>query len=295
VLERLKRNEVIIGDGAWGTMLMARGLEQGQCPESVNLDNPDMLREVAALYLDAGAELVTTNSFGGSPLKLEHYGMADATDRVNRAAAGAVRDLAHRRGALVSGSVGPCGKLLRPYGDADPAVVEDGFRRQVAALAEGGADVICIETMIDLEEARLAVRAARAEGADLPLMATMTFDDTPRGFFTIMGTSVKDAGRALADEGVDVIGSNCGHGVEQMVGIAAEFRRTTDLPVLIQANAGLPKATVDGLVYPEDPESYGRGAERLFDLGVAVIGGCCGTTPEHIRILRTLRDRRAAR
>lgn len=291
MLARLQRGEVLIGDGAWGTMLMARGLKPGECPERVNLDRPAVIEEVAALYIDAGAELVTTNSFGGSPLKLEHYGLEGRAHEINRSAARAVHDLVAGR-ALVSGSVGPCGKLLKPYGDTDPEVVEDGFRRQTAALAEGGADVICIETMIDLHEAHLALRAAKAEAPELPVMATMTFDETPRGFFTIMGVTVETAAKELRDAGADVIGSNCGHGIEQMVAIARAFREFSNIPVLIQANAGLPKSTADGLVYPEGPESYAKAAESLLDLGVSIIGGCCGTTPEHIRALRAMRDRR---
>ena len=293
MLDRLQRHEVIIGDGAWGTMLMARGLEPGRCPEAMTLDRPDTIREIAELYLDAGAELVTTNTFGGSPLNLETHGLADQAAAVNRAAAAVVKDLAKVRGALVSASVGPCGRLLEPYGDARAEQVENGFRCQIAALAEGGADVICIETMIDLEEAILAIRAALSEAPGLPIMATMTFDETPRGFFTIMGTTVETAAQALTDEGAQVVGSNCGHGISQMVEIAREFQSHTSLPLLIQANAGLPKATADGLEYPDGPESYAQAAEALIDLGVGIIGGCCGTTPEHIRALRAMRDQRA--
>ncbi len=291
MLSRLARGEVVVGDGGWGTLLMARGLVPGRAPETVVLERPELISEIAGRYLEAGAELLTTNSFGGSPLRLAQAGLADRVEEVNREAAAVLRRVAAGR-ALVSGSVGPCGQLLAPLGEADPGEVEEGFRRQVAALVEGGADLICVETMTDLEEATRAVRAARGVAPALPVMASMTFDATPRGFFTVMGVSVEQAVRGLAEAGANVVGSNCGHGVEQMIGIAEAMGRATELPILIQANAGLPVVRGDEIVYPDGPERFAAGCERLLELGVSVVGGCCGTTPDHIRALRRLVDRR---
>lgn len=286
MLSRLAAGETIVGDGGWGTMLMARGLEPGACPEKLNLERPELLAEIAGLYLAAGAELVTTNTFGGSPLKLAHYGLEDRCEELNRRGVEVVRDLVSGQ-ALVAASVGPCGRLLEPYGDAKTDTVRAGFERQIAAVAEAGADVLVIETMIDAAEAELALAAAKGEAPDLPLVATMTFDDTPRGFFTIMGVSVEEAVRRLADGGADVVGSNCGHGTAPMAEIARAFKATgTTLPIAIQANAGLPEDRDGELVWPEDPETWAAGAARLKDLGVGLIGGCCGTTPEHIAALR---------
>jgi len=289
VLSRLAAGETILGDGGWGTMLMAHGLQPGECPEMLNLERPELLAEIAELYLEAGADFITTNTFGGSPLKLEHAGLAERCAELNRRGVEIVRQVVRGR-ALVAASVGPCGRLLKPYGDCDPEVVAAGFARQIAALAEAGADLLVIETMTDATEAELALATTKNEAPGLPVVATMTFDATPRGFFTIMGVTVKEAAGRLADAGADIVGSNCGHGIGPMIEIARDFRACTGLPVAIQANAGLPENRDGHLVWPEDPETWVDGAAGLRDLGVGLIGGCCGTTPGHIRALRRRLD-----
>jgi 5-methyltetrahydrofolate--homocysteine methyltransferase len=239
---------------------------------------------VATLYLDAGAEVVQTNTFGGSPLKLAAYGLDDRTEEINRAAARAVRGAVGDR-AYVSGSCGPCGRTLEPYGDAKPDDVRAGFVRQMGALVEAGVDILCIETMTDLAEARLAIEAARGVSADVPVMATMTFDATPRGYFTIMGVDVAAAADGLVAAGADLVGSNCGNGIEKMIEIAHAFRARTSTPLIIQSNAGLPRMVDGRVVYDETPEFMAERALELVDIGVRVIGGCCGTTPQHTRAL----------
>jgi 5-methyltetrahydrofolate--homocysteine methyltransferase len=291
LLRRLAERGVLIGDGAWGTMLMARGLESGQCPESVNLDRPELLTEIAELYLDAGADLITTNTFGASPLNLASYGLEDRTEEINRAAVEAVRTAVGQR-ALVSASVGPTGRILKPYGEADPAEIGQAFSVQIGALVAAGADVICVETMIDLSEAVLAVEAARSVSTEIPVMATMTFDPTPRGFFTAMGVNIEQAIEGLRNAGADVVGSNCGNGIDQMVEIGRQFTECTERPVIIQSNAGLPEHRGGELHYPETPEFMADRVTQLLECGVRVIGGCCGTGPGHIRALREMVDRR---
>ncbi|MCD4748621.1 MAG: homocysteine S-methyltransferase family protein [Thermoanaerobaculales bacterium] len=290
MLKRLMSGDRLVGDGAWGSLLMARGLPPGACPDAMNLQRPEVLEEIAAEYLEAGADLLTTNTFGGSPLALERYGLESRVEEINRRGAEIIAGVTGGR-ALVSASVGPSGRILKPYGDTDPGVVGDGFRRQVAALAEGGADVICIETMTDLEEACLAVDAARLEAPGLPVMASMTFEAIPRGFFTVMGVSVEAAVVGLCDRGADIIGTNCGNGIDLMVSIAEELARHSSVPVLVQSNAGLPVADADGVVYPEGPEFFSDRITALLQLGVAVIGGCCGTTFDHVRVIRRQVDR----
>jgi 5-methyltetrahydrofolate--homocysteine methyltransferase len=289
LLDRIRGGGVVVGDGAWGTQLFARGLKPGDCPEALNLERPEVLEEIAALYLEAGAEYITTNTFGGSPLKLAPYGLDGRCEEVNRAAVEAVRRAVGGR-AWVWASVGPCGRILAPYGDADPDEVRDGFARQIAALAAAGADVLCVETMTDLSEARLALDAARTTAPDLPVVATMTFDPTPRGYFTIMGVTVEQAAAGLEAAGAHVVGSNCGNGIERMVEIARLLRECSTLPVAIQSNAGLPENRGGEVVYPETPEYMADHARRLVHLGVAVIGGCCGTGPDHVRALRRMVD-----
>jgi 5-methyltetrahydrofolate--homocysteine methyltransferase len=289
LLERLSDGEVLVADGAMGTMLLDRGLGIGAPPESVNLSRPEILEEIARLYLDAGADIIQTNTFGGSPLKLAMYALDDRAGEINHAAVRAVRRVVDDR-ALVSGSCGPSGKMLTPYGDTEPAEMYRSFRRQMEALIGADVDAICIETMTDPKEAALAIKAAKDVRAGIPVMATMTFDPTPRGYFTIMGTSIEQAAAELAEAGADVVGSNCGNGIEPMIEIARLFRACSDRPLLIQPNAGLPD-TMDGrLVYSETPDFMAERAQQLIEAGVSIIGGCCGTTPEHIRSLRRMVD-----
>jgi 5-methyltetrahydrofolate--homocysteine methyltransferase len=289
ILGRLRAGEILCGDGAWGTQLMARGLEPGESPEALNLSDSPALAEVAELYLEAGADLITTNTFGGSPLNLFSHGLADRAEEINRAAVEMIEPVVRDR-AYISASVGPTGKILEPYGDTSAEAVAEAFDRQVGALVEAGADLICVETMIDITEARLAVEAARSHSADIPIIATMTFDVTPRGFFTTMGVTVEQACSELVAAGADIVGSNCGNGIEKMVEIAREFCQHASVPVIIQSNAGLPEHRDGELVYPESPEFMAEYARELIDLGVTVIGGCCGTGPDHIRALRAVID-----
>ena len=287
LLERLAAGERLVGDGATGTLLLAGGLAPGEPPETINLSRPALVEEIARLYLDAGADLLQTNTFGGSPLKLALHGLERETETLNRAAVEATRRVAGER-AYVAGSCGPTGRLLEPYGDTSPDAMYDSFRRQVTALIAAGVDCVCVETMTDLAEARLAIRAAKDVAPRIPVLATMTFDPTPRGYFTIMGVSIAAAAAGLAEAGADVVGSNCGNGIEPMVAIAREFRRHTTLPLLIQPNAGLPRMQGATTVYDETPAFMAEKARGLIDAGVSVIGGCCGTTPAHIAALRAL-------
>jgi 5-methyltetrahydrofolate--homocysteine methyltransferase len=285
LLARLKRREVLVGDGAWGTQLMQRGLPPGQPPEWFALERPEVIEEIARLYVAAGADLVTTDTFGATSFRLRLHGLESERARVNRQAVEAVRRAVSGR-ALVSASVGPSGQLLEPYGDTSPDAVEEAFAEQIAVLASAGADVLCVETMGDLTEATRAVKAARAVAPGVPVMATMTFEPTARGYFTVMGTSVEKAVGGLEAAGADVVGSNCGTGIADMVEIARAMARATRLPLLIQPNAGLPHTRAGQAVYDETPETMAARVPELLDLGVAVVGGCCGTTPEHVRAIR---------
>ncbi len=288
-MERVRRGDIILADGAIGTMLIQRGLRPNECPESINLGDLDVLRDIASAYLDAGAEIIQTNTFGGSPLKLERYNLAGKTEEINRRAVEAVRQAAGDR-AYVSGSCGPSGRLLIPYGDTAPEQVYESALKQTEALIDAGVDIICVETMTDITEAVLNVKAAKSISDDIPVMATMTFDRTPKGFYTIMGVTVENAADELTKAGADIIGSNCGHGIELMIKIAKEFSIRTRRPLIIQSNAGLPRIADGVATYPESPEFMAEKARQLIDIGVSVIGGCCGTTPDHIRALRAMLD-----
>lgn len=291
LLERLGRGDTLLADGGMGTMLFERGLAPGNCPESLTLADPEVLEEISRLYLDAGAEILQTNTFGASSLKLADFGLEKQTEALNSRAVEIVKGVAAGR-AIVSGSVGPSGKLLVPYGDTDPETLRQSYERQIRALVEAGVDVICIETMMDVGEASLVVEVSKNVSPKTPVMATMTFQATPRGFFTMMGQTIAEVAAALESAGADVIGSNCGNGIDRMIEITREFRASTRLPILIQSNAGIPETKGNRVVYPETPEYFSDRVEQMLAAGASIMGGCCGTTPVHIRAMRKVLDAR---
>jgi 5-methyltetrahydrofolate--homocysteine methyltransferase len=291
LLDRLATGEILVCDGAMGTILFERGLKPGECPERWNLDRAETLTEIARLYAEAGADMVETNTFGGSPLKLAQYGLDSRTEEINVRAVRAARKGVSDR-ALVAASCGPTGRMLTPHGDMEPEEIYAAFERQLRAVLAEGVDAVCIETMTDLTEATLAIRAARALSPTMTILATMTFDSTPHGFFTVMGVTIEQAARGLLEAGADVVGSNCGNGIDNMVRIAGEFRNHTPHPLIIQSNAGLPRIEDGKVVYSETPDFMAARVDRLIDIGVNIIGGCCGTTPAHIAAMRRVVDRR---
>ena len=283
LLERLGRGGVMISDGATGTFLQQHGLEPGGCPEEFNASRPDVVREMARQYFDAGSEMALTNSFGGSVYMQKKYGYGDRVGEFNRLAAEHARSQAPE-GSLVIGSVGPTGEFLEPLGPVSEQEMYAAFVQQVTALEEGGADGVVVETMTALEEATLAIRAAR-ENTGLAIMATMVFDKGPRGFFTMMGVTPERAVVELEKAGAHVVGTNCGNGIDNMVEIARRMREETSGYLLVHSNAGIPAMRGREIIYPESPEYMAERFMALADLGVDIIGGCCGTGPEHIRAL----------
>ena len=283
LLERLRRGDLLISDGATGTFLQQHGLEPGGCPEEFNSSQPEVVREMARQYFEAGSDFVLTNSFGGSVYMQRKYGYGERVVEFNRLAAEHARSQAPE-GRFVVGSVGPTGEFLEPLGPASERDMYDAFAEQVKALEEGGADGVVIETMTAVEEAGIAVRAAR-EHTSLVVMATMVFDKGPRGFFTMMGVTPERAVHGMQDAGAHVVGSNCGNGIDNMVEIARRMRAETDGFLLIHSNAGIPAMREGQIIYPESPEYMAERFLELAEIGVNIIGGCCGTGPEHIRAL----------
>ena len=290
LLAQLKQG-IFLFDGGIGTQLQERGLPVGEVPERWNLENPEAVRDVHERYLQAGAQAVTTNSFGGSPHKLKSLSWQDRAYEVNKAAARLAREAAGEHG-FVAGSVGPTGALLM-MGDIDASAIQAGFETQVTGLADGGADVIIIETMSDLEEATLALRAAKT-ACRLPVIVSMTFEPGALGFRTMMGIDIPTAVKAIEDEGADVLGTNCGVGIESAIEIVREMRQHTSLPILAEPNAGLPKLVDGKTEYLETPEMMAQKLPELIAAGAQIVGGCCGTTPEHIRAFRKIIGSRTA-
>ena len=289
ILERLSRGEVLISDGATGTFLQDHGLEPGGCPEEFNVTHPEVVRLMASEFFAAGSDIVLTATFGGSRFMLKKYGHERRVAEINRLAARHARSVAPA-GRYVLGSVGPTGEFIEPLGQVTEAEMLEAFTEQIGALAEGGVDGVVIETMIAVEEAALAVRAAR-QFPNLTIAATMTYEKGPRGFFSVMGVTPERGVRELQEAGAHIVGANCGNGIDGMIEVAREIRQATDGYVLIHSNAGIPRVINNTIVYPETPEYMAERFKTLVDLGVNIVGGCCGTTPAHIRALsRRLRN-----
>lgn len=283
LIERLERGDTIVSDGATGTYLQENGLEAGGCPEEFNVSHPDIVQNMAKRYFDAGSEMVLTNSFGGSKFMTKKYGFEDKVSEFNRLAAEHARSVAPP-GGFVIGSVGPTGEFLEPLGPVSQTEMYDAFVDQITALAAGGADGVVIETMTAIEEATLAVKAAK-DNTDLVVMSTMVYDPGPRGFFTMMGVRPEDGVKQLRQAGADVVGTNCGNGIERMVEIARLMRAVDDGYMIVHSNAGIPAIINMEIVYPETPSFMVEHFKILQELGINILGGCCGTGPDHIKAL----------
>jgi 5-methyltetrahydrofolate--homocysteine methyltransferase len=285
MIERIKNGEILISDGAIGTILMQGYINIGEPPEIINLRDPTVLENISKSYLEAGAELIQTNTFGASRMRLTKYSLEGKLKEINRAAIRAVKNVV-AKDTIVVASVGPTGRLLKPYGDVDVQEIKDNYKEQMEIIYEEGVDAVCIETMTDINEMRLAIEAAKSLSDEIPIIATMTFDETPRGFYTVMGYGVREAIKVIEESGANVVGSNCGNGIDKMVKIAIELRKYAVLPIIIQSNAGLPILKDGNIYYPESPEYMASKSIELVRAGVSIVGGCCGTTPAHIKAIR---------
>jgi 5-methyltetrahydrofolate--homocysteine methyltransferase len=284
LVNKLKEGKVLVSDGAWGTFLHERGLQPGECPELWNITHRDDVLAIAKSYIDAGADMILTNSFGGSPSKLDHYGLKDRAFELNQAAAEISRQAAGDD-HYVLGNIGPTGVMLM-MGQVSEQEMYDGFRIQAEALKQGGADAICIETMAAIDEGVLAVRAAK-ENTDLEVICSFTFEKTVQNDYrTMMGVTPSEMVKAVRDAGADIIGTNCGNGFDQMIYIVEEIRKVEpSIPILVHANAGVPLIEEGETIFPETPEMMASKVKDLINCGANIIGGCCGTTPDHIQAL----------
>jgi 5-methyltetrahydrofolate--homocysteine methyltransferase len=282
--------EVLLSDGAWGTELQRLGLPLGSPPDEWNLSEPERVASVARAYVEAGASIVETNTFGSSRINLARHGLADRAEEISRRGAELTAREASGR-ALTAGSIGPCGRLLAS-GEVGEQELFDAFAEQARGLAAGGADWIVVESMIDVAEMRIALRAAR-EASRLPVAASMTYDPAPGGCRTMMGNSVAECVRAAEDAGAAIVGSNCGHGIDSFAALVREIKASTRLPIWVYANAGLPRVVAGKAIYDMPAEAYADAAMGLVEAGASIVGGCCGTTPQFIRAMaRRLREKR---
>jgi methionine synthase I (cobalamin-dependent) len=280
IQELLKKRPVIL-DGAWGTQMQSKGLPDGACPDEWNLSSPEKVEEVASEYVEAGSQIIITNTFSATRICLEQSGLAEKVREINMAGAQISKRAAGAK-AMVFASLGPTGKSLF-MGEVSSELIAQSYQEQAAALASGGADGLVVETMMDLKEAELAVEAAKSTG--LPVVACMTFGRGKNKDHTMMGVTVEEAVKSFSNLGIDVVGSNCGQGLEGMLSTCKVLREQTDLPIWIKSNAGIPKYEAGETVYGTTAEQFVELAGPVVDAGVDFIGGCCGTSPAYIKLL----------
>lgn len=290
-LEFLERGQTLLLDGATGTELMARGFTSGDCLERWNVAEPAKVTAVARSYFEAGSDAVLTNTFGGSVIKLRSFHLEKRAYELNVAGCRNALE-AKPAGGFVIGSIGPTGSLMAPLGPVEEAEMIEGFTPQVKAMNDAGVDAVMVETFTDINELGCAVKAVK-DNSDLPCICSLTFDKTPKGYRTIMGLSVREAAEHLLEGGASVVGSNCGHGLLNMIEILAEYRQVfSDLRLLGKPNAGIPEYRDGGIFYTEDEGFFKVHIARMLELRPAIIGGCCGTHPGHIRVMREAIDKR---
>lgn len=282
VIARLLEQGPVVTDGAWGTELIKRGLQKGECPERWNLKQPERVAEVPALYVEAGSRVVLTNTFGGNRYILEKHNLADKVRQINAAGVEISKKAAGDK-ALVFASIGPSGKMI-VMKQVTAEELEDAFTEQAEAIADAGADAIVIETMIDMTEALAAIAAAKK--TSLPIVANMVFDAGKQMDRTMMGNTPEEVAEKFAAVGVDVLGSNCGKGIEGFIPICRRMRAVTDLPLWMKANAGMPEIVNGETVYNVTPDQFAAKVPELIEAGANFIGGCCGTSPDFIKAVR---------
>ncbi|MCX6142221.1 MAG: homocysteine S-methyltransferase family protein [Ignavibacteriales bacterium] len=289
LIQKFLSEQPVITDGAWGSQIQTLGLRPGECPDNWNLENPGAVGQVALSYVAAGSRIILTNTFGANRMMLERHGLSDKAAAINRAGAMISRKAA-QDAAFVFGSIGPTGKMVFS-GEVSEGELGEVFAEQAAALAEGGVHGFVIETMSELAEARMALKAAQRIG--LPVVVSMTYD-SGKGFErTMMGITPEEASEEFKVAGADVIGANCGMGTEYIVSICSRIRSTTNLPIWIKPNAGLPEVTNGRVTYNSTPESFAGYALKIQAAGANFIGGCCGTNPEYIRALKRVFSERS--
>jgi len=285
VLELLQKRRVLL-DGGFGTMLISMGLDKGQASESWNLEHPEKIKHIHQAYFKAGSDVVVTNTFGGTKLKLSSKGLGEKVLEINRIAARLALEVCPKHG-YVAGDIGPIGKFLKPMGEYIWEDFYQAFYQQAKALAEGGVHFIFIQTMYSLEEAKAAAKAAK-DATNLPVFCTMTFNKTKKGFFTLMGESVEFCMSELEKAGASAVGANCTLIIEEMVELAPFLRKATQLPVIVQPNAGKPTLKNGKTAYTTSAEGFVSFMPALIEAGANAIGGCCGTDPSFIKLMAPL-------
>lgn len=284
ILYLIKERTLLI-DGAMGTQLIERGLQKGQCPELWNLERSDHIRKIHKNYLDAGADIIITNTFGGTSPKLAKFDLQDKMEEINRAGVEIAKSVCPEN-RYVAGDMGPVGLFLPPVGKASEEDFFNAYKEQARVLKEAGADLLIIETQYDIREAVQAVKAAKTTG--LPVFAAMTFEKKKRGYFTIMGNRPEECMKALAVAGADVVGANCSLECDEYLELTGLMKKASPVPILVQPNAGQPEMVNGKPTYRQTPEQFALRLKPLIEAGADIVGSCCGSTPEFTREIRLI-------
>ena len=289
ITERIKSGPTLLFDGAIGSLLIDRGLPAGKAPEAWVLENPEAIGNIHREYVDAGAEVIAACTFGGNRLRLKKGSLDGRLTEINRRAI----EIAHGAAGddiYLAADIGPTGEFFQPVGTLDEATAREVYEEQAAILADTSLDLFLLETHYDLKEALICLEACRKAAPDIPIGALLTFNSTPKGYFTVMGNPAVESLKALADAGAFLVGANCTLEAKAMAELASHLAPQIDTPLLFQANAGTPEITPDGVIYPQGPDVFCYYAADMLKSGINAIGGCCGTTPAHISTLRALID-----
>lgn len=285
-MDFLSKQKVWVFDGAMGTMLQNLVKEEFPCPDILNLTHPEIVSQVHLEYIKAGSDIIQTNTFGASFIRLKRFGLENKIYEINSYAVEIARKTAQEK--YVAASIGPLGELIEPYGEISRDEAFESFRKQAKGLSE--VDFINIETVQSLDEAEIIISAIRSE-LSLPISVSVTFQKTPRGYFTMMGENIEDFINRTTKWNIQIVGTNCGEGFRQSLEIISEIKHLTNLPILAKPNAGIPEIKNGTIVYPEDPDFIKPLIEKFFYTGIKILGGCCGTTPDHIRTIKKIASR----
>ena len=281
ILEKVLKDGLIF-DGGMGSIRISKGIAGGEAPELWNLKYPDIIKNIHRAYYDAGSDVASANTFGASAIKLKKMGVTQSVEDVNRIGVQIARDVCGK-GQYVAGDLGSLGEMLQPMGTVSFDEAVDCFAQQAGFLEDEGVDVFLIETVFDINIAYAAIKAVRSV-SEKPIFCSLTFNKTKKGFFTIFGNNAEESMKLLVDAGASAVGANCSMGSKTMVDLAAEIKKSVEVPAIIMPNAGMPETTKDNNVfYPENEIVFANNIKKIKNLGVEIVGGCCGTTPEYIK------------
>ncbi len=286
IIKKIQKDGLVF-DGAMGSILISKGLTGGEATELWNIKHPEIIMEIHQNYFDAGSDVASANTYGASAIKLKKMGVTQSVEEINRTGVQIARK-ACGKDQYVAGELGSLGDMLQPMGPVSFDEAVDCFAQQAGFLEDEGVDLFLIETIFDINIALAAIKAVRSV-SEKPVFCSLTFKKMKKGFFTIFGNNPNDSMKSLVDAGASAVGANCSMGSDTMIDLAGEIKKSVDVPIIIMPNAGMPQTTKDNTVfYPEDKNFFANNIKKIKELGVEIVGGCCGTTPEYIKKIKEI-------